>query len=526
MQSRSAFLNGLLRTITVLGCLLLLTGWRLGTPLSFFEEEGAIAKAVSDLSKAGERFNRVISIDVTPTEIRIEAQDPNEKRHVNTWRIIRMNIRSLNWEAHKGPEPVQLNLINPDLEANLFDLANVDFKAADKLMRDAIKRAELEDAASITSMEIRRQLFLLPNPSSGDVRWTVSVGSGRENASLVADARGNIVRVDFAGTNRAKTFNLLRSLEMLPDAAVAFAQTVGIEPVLIKARVSSRGVTFETNIEEKSALFVSLKQRQVFNWNLNGLTRSLGNVDTSQYFGAEPPFSVKDTDWSLAGELVRRAKDALGMADAELTEIELSKPKDQPGNPQLEWEITFELGGEEGIARYDAKGEPLGQTLPESRRKPFDGRDPAAWAESLSKIEETFGAKAFFSELILDSDRIRIVAEDPQAPGKLGQFFLEATGMSRFGSVSPFDAANPRFTLADLKALTPDQLGKLKAATIARLGLKPEMITSITIGKASLDPSPTGNVTVEIRAEEAPFGRGGRVNWEIDGREIKAYLPD
>jgi hypothetical protein len=36
---------------------------------------------------------------------------------------------------------------------------------------------------------------------------------------------------------------------------------------------------------------------------------------------------------------------------------------------------------------------------------------------------------------------------------------------------------------------------------------------------------PQGNVTVEFRAEEAAFKRSGRVNREIDGREIKAYLP-
>jgi hypothetical protein len=50
-------------------------------------------------------------------------------------------------------------------------------------------------------------------------------------------------------------------------------------------------------------------------------------------------------------------------------------------------------------------------------------------------------------------------------------------------------------------------------------------ITAIVIGRSRLDPSSRGSVTVEIRAEETPFQRSGRVNWEIDEREIKAYLP-
>ena len=43
--------------------------------------------------------------------------------------------------------------------------------------------------------------------------------------------------------------------------------------------------------------------------------------------------------------------------------------------------------------------------------------------------------------------------------------------------------------------------------------------------RSSMDPSPKGNVTVEIRAEERAFGRGGRVNYEMDGTVLKAYLP-
>ena len=107
----------------------------------------------------------------------------------------------------------------------------------------------------------------------------------------------------------------------------------------------------------------------------------------------------------------------------------------------------------------------------------------------------------------------------------MAQFLLDDQGIRRFGTASWFAAQNPRFSVSDLKALDEAQMRKLQEAMSSRLGLKPSMISTITIGRAAMDPSPHGNVTVEIRAEEAAFGRGGRVNYEIDGREIKAYLP-
>lgn len=514
----------LAKPLLLLCAMTLVAAWRIGPPLTFFDDKGAIAKSVAEIAAAG-KFSRVLSIQISPEEIQIEAQDPVEKRHVNRWRLLRMNVSSFNWEARKGPEPVALSLIDPNLEANLFDLSEVDFSATDTFIKDSVSRAALEDPASVVSMEIRRQLFLLPKPSSGDVRWTAQVSSERETANVIADSKGRIVKLDLGGTNRARTFDLLSALEMLPEAALAFEHGVGVGPILVEARISSHGITFQTNLTEKSGLMASLKERQTYNWNLSGLSRSYGSIDTSEFFGADPAFSIKDTDWGLAPALVSKAREALGMAASKLAEIEVSKPKDQPDTPQLEWEVTLVDGNDKGVARFNAKGEAIGTTLPENRRKPFDGRAPAIWPAILAELSKSFGGDGAIAELTLYDAHVSIVALDPQNPKELGQFLLTQDGVKRFGTPSPFAATNARFSVADLKALDVEQMGKLQDATAKRLGIPASKITTISIGKASMDPSPQGNVTVEIRAEEAPFGRGGRVNWEIDGREIKAYLP-
>jgi len=86
-------------------------------------------------------------------------------------------------------------------------------------------------------------------------------------------------------------------------------------------------------------------------------------------------------------------------------------------------------------------------------------------------------------------------------------------------------AKNVPFSIGDLSALTTERIRDLEARTLATLKMPPKTISSITIGRGGMDPSPKGNVTIEIRAEERPFGRAGRVNYELDGTAIKTYLP-
>jgi hypothetical protein len=95
----------------------------------------------------------------------------------------------------------------------------------------------------------------------------------------------------------------------------------------------------------------------------------------------------------------------------------------------------------------------------------------------------------------------------------------------RFGTPSMLAMMGRPFTLADLQPLTEQKLAALEAATLSRLTMPPKAISSITVSRGSMDPSPRGNVTIEIRAEEKPFGRGGRINYELDGTVLKAYLP-
>jgi hypothetical protein len=179
-----------------------------GSAQGGFVDNGAeLSQAIPALRSAIGNHSRILRIEVQPNDVIVEAQDPNNLNHVNRWRYVsHMGILPIRWVF--GPEPVDLQLLNPDLAANLFDLDAVTFSATEKLGKAAIEHARLQDAAVITRMEIERQTYILPKPSSGDVCWTLHIASGREQADVYANAHGDIIGADLSNTQRAQTLNL------------------------------------------------------------------------------------------------------------------------------------------------------------------------------------------------------------------------------------------------------------------------------------------------------------------------------
>jgi hypothetical protein len=160
---------------------------------SFVDDGTELGRAIPELRSAIGNHPRVLKIEVDPNVVTIEAQDPRNPKHVNRWRCVDRVLGFIPMRWVTGPEPVDLQLLDPDLEANLFDLDAIVFSATSKLERAAIERAHIQDAAVITHMEIARQTFILPRPTTGDIRWTLHITSGREHADVFANAQGIIV---------------------------------------------------------------------------------------------------------------------------------------------------------------------------------------------------------------------------------------------------------------------------------------------------------------------------------------------
>ena len=154
---------------------------------NYLDDITAFNKAISQLRSAIGDHARVLQITADPEGVEVEAQDPHNLSHIDRWRYgVVTYFHLLSTNQRSGPDAVEPQLVNPDIEANLFDLDAIDFSAASKLMQAAIDRAGLQDKAAVIRMEIERQSFILPKPSSGDVRWTVYVSSGREHAEILS----------------------------------------------------------------------------------------------------------------------------------------------------------------------------------------------------------------------------------------------------------------------------------------------------------------------------------------------------
>lgn len=497
---------------------------------NYLDDDAKFDKAVSQLRSAIGDHARVLQIAADPGGVEIEVQDPHNHSHIDRWRYGVVTYLQL-WSTNQltGPDPVDPELINPDLEANLFDFEAIDLSAAPKLMRDAIKRASLQDAAIVTRMEIQRRTFLLPKPSSGDIRWTVYVSSGREHAEIFADARGSIQGADVGGTERARNLDLLREPALVADAAAEFRQVVGAGPVLTSVAIREREVSFVTNIPDQTIrqLGIGMPSTQIFTWDLNGLQRQLGRLDVNPEMGTPgpAPFSVGDVDWTILAKLERDALAKAALSQADITRLQVEKSSDQPGGPTLVWtaEIT-EPSGDVTSVIADTQGAIQRVRLPPGRRPPVDWLSPATIAGAIARVGPTFGAATKIASIVFDDRGGRITIEDPANNGQAQTFDLSEDGATRAAITFQFDSSGARFGVSDVAVLDEKMIAKLEAEAMKRLGGQtPVYLESVSIGAHMFEPQ-IGAQAIEVRlrdiAQDSVQAHYAWIVFDFNGRVV------
>ena len=91
---------------------------------AFFDEGRAQAGLEKIFEKAGHP-TKVLGVDIRSNQLIVELQEPDNPQHIDSWTdwINNGTIGHVFWpESVAGPRPVELNLINRDLNANLFEL--------------------------------------------------------------------------------------------------------------------------------------------------------------------------------------------------------------------------------------------------------------------------------------------------------------------------------------------------------------------------------------------------------------------
>jgi hypothetical protein len=483
--------------------------WAPSSAAAGFLDEPDFREAIAELRAAIGEHPRALKIEVNAKSVQIEAQDLRNRQHVDLWRYETLKFGIFSMRRVAGPQAVELQLLDPDLEANLFDLDSVDFTATTRLAKAAIERAHIQDPALVTRMEIARRTFLLPKPTAGDIRWTLSVASEREHASIYADAKGAIIGADLAGTRRAQSLDLFKEPTLLADAAAAFRAGVGSELILTSVGIDSKSVGFTTNLLDKSfgQLAPGMPANSIFTWNLNGLQRRLGSIDVSKLIDKNAPavFGIGDVDWSVLAKLAADALARVANPRSQIRRISVAKSSDVPGGPMLAWTVEIiDAEGEVTSVVADTKGMIQRVILPPSRRPKIDWREPASRAGAISRITTIFGPNASIASIFADERGGRFTIDDPANGGKATTFDFEADGMKRAAISFSLDSMGPRFVVGDLSSLTEQKLSALQADALKRLGAKQKVyLDSISIG-----PHPfarqAGPRAIEVRVRDIP----------------------
>jgi hypothetical protein len=499
---------------------------------NFVADESELGQAIPALRSAIGDHPRVIKIEVDPDVVTIEAQDPHNLKHVNRWRCVNRVLGFIPMRWVMGPEAVDLQLLDPELEANLFDLDAVVFSGTSKLKKAAIERAHIEDAAVVTHMEIARQTIILPRPTSGDIRWTLHIRSDREHADIFANAQGVIIGADLSGTQRAKSLNLFKEPQLMVDAAAEFRAALGAEPVLTAVGMDAKTVSFGTNIRDKTFGMSGMPATSSFSWSLNGLIRRLGQIDINAQMGTPGPaaFSVDDVDWTILAKLEANSLAKVAIPQAHVTRIGVEKSSTGPGGPVLVWTVEVtEPGGEVTSVVADTKGAIQRVVLPESRRPKIAWLDPAALAGAVSRVGTIFGPNVRIASIVADDRGGRITVDDPANGGRPATFDFSPDGVTRAAITFSLDSTGPRFGVADLALLTEQKIAKLEAEALKKLGEGKTMyLESFSIG-----PHPfvrtAGARAIEVRVRDVPEdsvrAEYGWIVYDFDGSVLDFVTP-
>jgi hypothetical protein len=481
---------------------------------------------------------RALGVDLTPTTLAIQVQDPAIPGHIDSYTYVLAKglAGSFGVSGIKGPDPVPLNLINSSLEENLFDLAEIDFAAVPAAIRAAIERAKLDDPATVSGIRIRRHLDLLPTARSGAVEWTLAVQSDRESAEAYADAKGKFQRVNLSGTRRAATLDYRKGGEPLAEAIARMREVFGEGRFLNRVEVDRQDITFSARAAGQPP-----DQALGYSCQINGVSRTLG--PTVVIPGQEPKeddyFALSEVDWLQLPKLSDQAVEKAALPGGRVSKIEVERFKIHFATRPVQWRFSVKAGGadpflssrsDEGTAIFLGDGSFVRVELPKSRQPAKDFYLAETIRSLLPEFRQNFGPQARFEEMTFDERGVRIsaFAPTPAQPGHLQSLWYD---LDHFYE-SPIDLESPLekgftadwlFTLDDVEKSVLPKLEALKTKTLALLKLPDGKFERIALHRHSPFYPENRRLQIEIRATGS--GGNGYVVYDDGGGVVDVIAP-
>lgn len=504
---------------------------------SYIADPGEAVRALDALAAEAGGSLRLYALELSDRRLTIEIGD-KRKTALDEWQIGRVKRLFFEFETTVGPRPVRAAGLVGDIEGAFFDRSEIALEKVADVAANAIAYARLDEEAHVQSIEIAREVEILPEPAYGAIRWSIYVTSGRESAIVRADAAGNIIGADLANTNRARNMDLLGDGDWPHrEARDALFAVFGNERRLRDLTVHPRAISVTADHAATPG------RKEDYNWTISGVTRSPLLSPLVHGASEDELFSLKDVDFAALARIRAIARTAWGHESAKLDYMTLRRVSETPGKPELRWIVTFtELGekaGASGTVEVTPEGAVRKVDLPEARAPVEDWLAPATITETLGRIGKDFGSDGRFAEIVFDAGKARILGEDPSRPGTMAGFEADARDIVRVRKLMPWDEQYRKERLFDLKALAvfirDGSLADFTARTYRRLQVDEETMPGIryafAIGQimgpdgSYMVPSPDGRPTLQVRLESADGSRIGRVVFDSSGKEIDVRMP-
>jgi hypothetical protein len=487
----------------------------------------AAARAVADIVAKIGHAPSVSLVEITPDAVALNVQG-DKIFHVDEWRWTLLGFWLFETPLVSGPTPLEPSGLVDDVSTSFFPLSGVALDRVPEIVTAALDRAALEDQAKVDSIRIERPVSILPEPAYGQPRWSVSVTSGREHATVYAALDGTITGADISGTQRARLFDMLAQDEHLSEAQTDLAAVLGADIRVREVDFSKTGISVRAEHPSKENYSVS------YSWNLNGVRRDgVDSPDVGRMVGDKEnvAFAFSDLDFSVLPGLKKASLEKLKMDGATVAGLTAEKRITGLRPPELVWIVDVaDARGEKGKVVADTHGTILEIVEPESRQPKPEWLAGATIRATLDRIFDKFPKGAKFTSILINDDQAHVDAEDPVKPGDMASFIVDAQNITPFGRPFPpevfgLESGPARmFTAEDMAGYDAATLDALKQRTLARINLQGGKVSRLTFERGNVFvASPHGKVLVEIRVEAGY--RGGRVTYEPDGTELDVVLP-
>jgi hypothetical protein len=483
-------------------------------------------RALAALSRAIGADRKISKLEIRSDRILVWAQDAIVAHYTEEWTASRMRLLVFDRDNISGPRPTDGDGIVKRREGSFFALDEVALDRIESIVAEGIALAQMERRPEVNAITVARRIAILPEPSYGEIQVTLELTTEREHATIYADAQGNVLGGDLAGTTRASRLNLIADDDWpMADAQRRIAEVLG-DKRLHGLRIYDSYVFFQAEHPTRP------KMTKDYSWDLGGVSGGFEMDDVFSGVRDTAPFGMAELDLSLLPAIKVAALEAFDWPGAKITYIEADKPTDRPGLPQLIWSIDLtQTNGEKGKVLLDATAKVLDVELPESRLAAISEPwlAPVTVARTLQRLQTAFGPDAKFGEILLNDTQGSVLVEDPQAPGTMASFIVDPQSIRRFGTPMPWEAElDPArtFTIADLGTLDEARLEKLAGQTLARMNRSDVAVFRYTFTRSALIMNPEdGRLLLEIRAGKDDGWISGWVTWDLAGNEADVMLP-